>query len=230
MTSGEEIKSDDGETVVLFDWDDTLIATTHLRQLQVVITSPDGIKDPKLKQLIADTEILLKNLFDKNKNVLFYIVTNADKDWVILCLELYPSLKEIIGKKIEVISAKEKFEKLFPDNHERWKHEAYCEILTTLGPKITNVVGLGDRMFDRSALLKLHKTGKKIKSLKLVESPTAEHLYRQLCLVCNCFEYIVKHNGNLDLQLTISFNTTVDIPKEDENEKKEKIERINDIF
>lgn len=41
------------------------------------------------------------------------------------------------------------------------------------------------------------------KSIKFVERPTLEQLKRQVDLVTSCFEEIARHNGSLDLMLTI---------------------------
>ena len=42
------------------------------------------------------------------------------------------------------------------------------------------------------------------KSIKFVERPSMEQLWRQLELVTNCFKDICSHDGDLDLMLTIS--------------------------
>jgi hypothetical protein len=42
------------------------------------------------------------------------------------------------------------------------------------------------------------------KSIKFVERPSMEQLWRQLELVTNCFKDICNHDGDLDLMLTIS--------------------------
>ena len=41
------------------------------------------------------------------------------------------------------------------------------------------------------------------KSIKFVERPTVEQLKRQVDLVSSCFDEIFRHNGSLDLMLTI---------------------------
>ncbi len=52
--------------------------------------------------------------------------------------------------------------------------------------------------FDRDAPNTLTK------SIKFVERPSMEQLWRQLELVTNCFKDICNHDGDLDLMLTIS--------------------------
>jgi hypothetical protein len=44
------------------------------------------------------------------------------------------------------------------------------------------------------------------KSVKFAERPSMEQLRRQIELVTNCFQYIHNHEGDLDLQLTVTVN------------------------
>jgi hypothetical protein len=44
----------------------------------------------------------------------------------------------------------------------------------------------------------------KTKSVKFAERPSMEQLRRQLELLINCFGYIFSHDGDLDLQLTVT--------------------------
>ena len=44
------------------------------------------------------------------------------------------------------------------------------------------------------------------KSVKFAERPSMEQLRRQIELVTNCFQYIHHHDGDLDLQLTVTIN------------------------
>jgi len=46
----------------------------------------------------------------------------------------------------------------------------------------------------------------KTKSVKFAERPSMEQLRRQIELVTNCFGYIFSHEGDLDLQLTVTVN------------------------
>jgi hypothetical protein len=46
------------------------------------------------------------------------------------------------------------------------------------------------------------------KSVKFAERPSMEQLRRQIELVTNCFQYIHNHEGDLDLQLTVTVNGT----------------------
>ena len=69
-----------------------------------------------------------------------------------------------------------------------------------------NILSFGDSIHERAAIHKVTATmGPEVrtKSIKFVERPTVEQLKRQVDLVLSCFEDICRHNGNLDLMLTI---------------------------
>ncbi len=46
----------------------------------------------------------------------------------------------------------------------------------------------------------------RVKTVKFSERPSCEQLRRQLELVNQCFSYITTHEGDLDLQLTVTMN------------------------
>jgi hypothetical protein len=69
-----------------------------------------------------------------------------------------------------------------------------------------NIISFGDSIHERAAIHKVTATmgpQTRTKSIKFVERPTLEQLKRQVDLVTNCFEEIARHNGCLDLMLTI---------------------------
>lgn len=69
-----------------------------------------------------------------------------------------------------------------------------------------NIISFGDSVHERAAILKVTSNmgnSARVKSIKFVERPTVEQLKRQVDLVTNCFEDITRHNGCLDLMLTI---------------------------
>lgn len=70
-----------------------------------------------------------------------------------------------------------------------------------------NVLSFGDSVHERAAVHRVTAglgPATRTKSVKFVERPTLEQLKRQVDLVASCFEDIVRHDGHLDLMLTIS--------------------------
>lgn len=57
-----------------------------------------------------------------------YIVTNAAEGWVELSAKRFlPLVCKEIENDVEIISARARYEKLFPRNFQKWKVEAFLE-------------------------------------------------------------------------------------------------------
>ena len=92
-------------SIIIFDWDDTLLPTTFL--------TPGGIFDEL-------TEAVEKG------NV--HIITNAGRGWVEYSAKrFYPSILPILSK-IKIISARRQYEKVFPGNSRQWKIDSGFQI------------------------------------------------------------------------------------------------------
>jgi len=113
---------------------------------------------------------------------------------------------------------------MYPDSPADWKVQAfYYELCVAHAEKargaspdsITssgiatprrNILSFGDSVHERAAVHKVSATmGPMVrtKSIKFVERPTVEQLKRQVDLVLSCFEDLCRHDGSLDLMLTI---------------------------
>lgn len=56
------------------------------------------------------------------------IITNAAEGWVELSAQRFmPKTAKVLRKDIEIISARTKFEKLFPREYQEWKTRAFLE-------------------------------------------------------------------------------------------------------
>jgi hypothetical protein len=69
-----------------------------------------------------------------------------------------------------------------------------------------NVISLGDSVHERMALQRVTAAmgpDVRTKSVKFVERPSVEQLKRQVDLIHSCFADICRHDGSLDLMLTI---------------------------
>ena len=71
-----------------------------------------------------------------------------------------------------------------------------------------NVLSFGDSHVEREAVRACTRgmPNTRTKSVKFAERPSMEQLRRQIELVTNCFGYIHSHEGDLDLQLTVTVN------------------------
>ena len=107
------------ETVIIFDWDDTILCTSFI--------NPTGVFNPnarissavyeQLEQLDVVAQQVLELSVQYGQT---YIITNAGEGWVQFSAQKFmPSCVEVL-KKIKIISARTKYEKLYKD-YSQWK-------------------------------------------------------------------------------------------------------------
>ena len=197
------IKTKKHNSIIIFDWDDTLFPTSFI--------TPGGIfnEDIKLsekeKQKFITIEksvfSLLNQAIQKGK---VYIITNAGNGWVEYSANrFFPSILGFFSK-IEIISAREEYEKKYPGNSRLWKIQAFLTLLENVNVKlVTNIICLGDSLFEMEAGRILASKFSKafIKTIKFREDPKLDELIKQLNLVCNQFSLICSRIKNLTIRL-----------------------------
>lgn len=140
------------QTVTIFDWDDTLMATTHVELVMQHFGGIPSSTKEQLKPLDRVSAALLTLAGQSGKVV---IITNATEGWVQhsagLCM---PIVKELIASKgIEVISARGAYEQAFPGDCHAWKVQAFLQVQRTLNfEAVTNLVSIGDSVIEMDAV------------------------------------------------------------------------------
>jgi hypothetical protein len=202
-------------TVVLLDYDDTLLASSFLSG-----------KGYKLDSNAVATEDVAEGLRQLEKSVIAFltlamrfghvhIVTNAETGWVQLSAQKFmPNLVPLLSQ-CKVISARSTFEGAHPESPVKWKYCAFHDALNNVfagmeSKTAKNVISFGDSHVEREAVRAVTRgfANVKTKSVKFAERPSMEQLRRQQELVTNCFNYIFMHDGDLDLQLTVTVSPT----------------------
>jgi len=210
----------DPDTVIIFDWDDTLLASSFLSSRgyrldsEMEKTAEHEAVEQQLKELESAVCSLLTMALTYGA---VHIVTNAETGWVQLSAQKFmPGLLPMLSK-VQILSARSTFEPAHPDSPLKWKFFAFQEKLSghfthaeykSCGGK-KNVISLGDSHVEREAVRAVTRAmpSTRCKSVKFAERPSTEQLRRQLELVTNCFHYITHHDGDLDLQLTVTVNS-----------------------
>lgn len=202
--------SDPSETIIFLDWDDTLLCSSFL--------SSEGFRlDSDMTDVEHDLLSQLKELETCVINVLklavtfgdVHVVTNAETGWVQLSAQKFlPGVVPMLSK-VQVLSARSTYENMFPDSPLKWKYYAFQERLSTVfggndGAK--NILSFGDSHVEREAIRAVTRgfPNTRTKSIKFAERPSIEQLQRQIELVTNCFQYILNHEGDLDLCMSLS--------------------------
>lgn len=216
------------DTVIIFDWDDTLLASSFLSSrgyrldTEMEKNNDHAMVESQLRELESSVASLL-TLAQQYGSV--HVVTNAETGWVQLSAQKFmPGLVPYLSK-VSILSARSTFEPIHPDAPLKWKFFAFQEKLSThysaewkslsRGGK-KNVISFGDSHVEREAVRAVTRgmATTRCKSVKFAERPSAEQLRRQIELVTNCFHYIHQHDGDLDLQLTVTVNSPTSTPSE----------------
>ena len=195
-------------SIFIFDWDDTLLPTSFLSpggifNIDLQLTRSDR---EKLKKIEKEVFNLLNSSISKGD---VYIITNADKGWVEFSInKIYPSLLTIIPK-IKIISAREKYGHIFPGNFQKWKIEAFLELLTNFNLNlITNLICVGDSFFEIEAGKILASKFREafIKTIKFKETPKLNDLLKELTIVNTKFNFIYSTVRNMKIKITKRMN------------------------
>ena len=190
-------------SLIIFDWDDTLLPTSFLTpggvfNEDITLSESDQDKMLKLEQSVFT---LLNETVEKG-NV--YIITNAGKGWVeYSARRFYPKIVDILSK-IKIISARGEYEKIYPGNSRQWKIQAFLNLLNYVDVKlVTNIICIGDSLFEMEAgrILASKFTEAFIKTIKFREAPKLDELIKQLKLVCVQFGAIYSSIKNLTIRV-----------------------------
>jgi hypothetical protein len=217
------------ETVIFFDWDDTCFPSTFLTNKGFRLDShPDTYAHfvEALRELETCVGEMLRLAMQCGTVV---IVTNAERGWVELSSQKYvPGLVPILSQ-IHIISARSTFESTFPDSPLKWKFYAFQQNLLALFAMTDtrkNIISMGDSHVEREAIRAVARGSPNTvcKSVKFAERPSLGQLRRQIELVTNCFQYILDHDGDLDLQLTVTVNPETGEESDEEEDDEEMME------
>ena len=197
------VKPKTHNSLIIFDWDDTLLPTSFL--------SPGGVFNENIKlddkdiskiKKLEECALKLLNIAVSKGDV--FIITNSGVGWVeFSAKKFYPSILDVL-KKVKIISARGEYEDKFPGDSRRWKIMTFLNLQKKLNLElITNIVCLGDSLFEMEAGRILASKFNKafIKTIKFREKPRPEELYKQLMLVIVQFNTIYSSVKNLTVRV-----------------------------
>mmetsp|Transcript_82000 Transcript_82000/g.227359 ORF Transcript_82000/g.227359 Transcript_82000/m.227359 type:complete len:305 (+) Transcript_82000:137-1051(+) len=196
-------KSAPADCLLIFDWDDTLLCSS-------AITMAKWNKD-QLYQLHRTVEAVLRLAMELGETM---IVTNGNASWVQDSARRFmPGLLSTL-EEIEVISARAKYEEMYPGDPFAWKREAFQTILERRRCKAPdaedrssedlNLVVLGDSPAEMEAAhlgSKVLGGSVLVKTVKFLEAPSVQQLLGQLNRICNDLEGLVNCSRSLSKRL-----------------------------
>eukprot|EP00808_Paulinella_micropora_P000103 g81700.t1 len=210
-TPSATVKGQAKKTVIFVDWDDTLLCSSFLSGRGLRLDSEIPASDVILEEL-KELELCVSQLLRIAQTFGdVHVVTNAETGWVQLSAKKFiPGVLPVL-QGVSVLSARSTYEPMFPDSPLKWKYFAFQEKLCTHFPSeaeetLKNIISFGDSHVEREAVRAVTRglSNANTKSVKFAEKPSMEQLRRQIELITNCFQYIHSHEGDLDLQLTIT--------------------------
>lgn len=196
-----------GETIIIIDWDDTLLCTTFLAEFD---SSLEGPLSPDLQKRLKCIETAVVNLLDTACSLSkTWIVTNAAQGWVQTSAARYlPGLVPTL-EKVPIISAREAFELRHPGDACAWKRLAFQDVQRRHGRQSgANVVALGDSVAEmdaaRACAARVPGSRTAVKAVRFWERPSPEELHYQLLLAVRALESIVSSTKSLTVRFSRS--------------------------
>jgi len=185
------------QTMIIFDWDDTLLCTTALDRY-------DGKSETTNMYLkkIAETALGILEVAASMGHT--FIITNAQTGWVEHSAKKWaPKLLPVL-KKVQVISARDGFHQTFPHDVDMWKISTFLEVRKSFDSEVvTNLIAVGDSHYEMNAAFAMAKEFeyKLVKTIKFQPRPTPAEMLRQLELVAAKFGKIVEASRNMSIVL-----------------------------
>jgi hypothetical protein len=134
----------------------------------------------RLEKLVVE---IIQQAIEQGK---VYIITNAASGWVEYSAKKYmPKVQKLLSK-INIISARSKYEMVYPGKSYQWKLHAFMETMEEMERgAVTNLIAIGDSNIEIEASKNLAKNFPRalLKTVKLREVPSPEELIKQLMLI-----------------------------------------------
>jgi hypothetical protein len=190
-------------TLIIFDWDDTLLCTTFLTP-NGVFNENTRFSEKELEKISKLEENVIKVLKFAIAKGDTYIITNAAPGWVEYSTKrFYPKVSPLLSS-VKIVSARGKFEKEYPNDSRMWKIQAFLEMEKNFNHDlVTNIICLGDSVIEMEAgqIIASKFSQAYIKTIKFKEAPKPEELIKQLLLVVDQFNSIYSSVKNLTIRV-----------------------------
>ena len=189
-------------SLFIFDWDDTLFPTSFL--INEGIIDQDNLSE-ELKNNFNILEDIIINIlnFALSKGDV-YIITNSSIFWFKYTFYKYFTNLNNIINKINIISARDEYEDIYPGENKIWKEKAFLSLRKNININlVTNIICFGDSLIELEAVKLLASKLNEcfIKRIKFKENPEIEDLIKQLNLVNSKIDYIYSKAKNLSITI-----------------------------
>ena len=199
------MKINKDNTLIIYDWDDTLFPTSWIVNNDIDLTDPNTRSENVyvFKRLDDCVFNLLKKSLELGEVI---IITNAMPEWVYLSCSVLVDTQEIINN-IKVISSRKNYQN--KTDMINWKLNTFLDEFNDIIKKksIKNIISIGDANYEYYALINLYKQQKNyydrlLKSVQLVKSPSNELLMNEIKLLSENIKDICNNCEHLDLDMS----------------------------
>jgi len=213
-----QVSSSSEATVIIFDWDDTLLASSFIKA--VFNCSNYTIEEMQHIQTIYQNEFqslhsCITQLLEIARQLgkMMYLISNADLGWIRETARVF--MPQLVPAKFDrVISAKEVYADDFvnteieDDNYTAWKQHAFYKAIIPIvsSAEQLNIISIGDSSYEQEAVFKVGKQLRDnypqkvcIKSVKLLEKSDPATVTKQPDLLSKKLKEIHSTQGDLDL-------------------------------
>lgn len=197
MEEDAQIVAPVGQSLIIFDWDDTLQPTTWLLRKGLL---PGSLLSTGVLEMFEELSVEIIKVLEYAKTFgRVAIITNSEKGWVPECAGAFmPKIVPVL-KTIGVYSARND---KFPA--EAWKKKAFKrEVYKTYGRSDLqrNVVSIGDSLHERLALASIKGPTTYAKNILLLPTPEPRILIQELKSLLHFMTQVVLFRGDTDLSL-----------------------------
>ena len=195
-------------SIIIFDWDDTLFCTSYLEDKynisnneNIQINEQDKINLIKLEEKVFKILNLAINFGDT------YIVTNSSEGWVKYVTSIfYPLVNKFLfdSNKIKIISARKLYENEYPNFQSIWKLATFIDISKLYNNNVlTNIMCFGDSNLEIEAINRISPLFKEsyIKAIMFMQNPNILQLNKQLKLCIKEFSKIHSEVKNISIKV-----------------------------
>ena len=199
------MKINKDNTLIIYDWDDTLFPTSWIVNNDIDLTDPNTRSENVyvFKRLDDCVFNLLKKSLELGEVI---IITNAMPEWVYLSCSVLVDTQDIINN-IKIISSRKNYQN--KTDMINWKLNTFLDEFNDIIKKksIKNIISIGDANYEYYALINLYKQQKNyydrlLKSVQFVKSPSNELLMNEIKLLSENIKDICNNCEHLDLDMS----------------------------
>lgn len=183
-------------TIILFDWDNTLFSTSAVTQESHTLQ--------EMEALSSCVEAVLRVSRRLGHTA---VVTNSLEGWVAMSSSQYLPRSWNLLHGTEVVSARSQYEHMAPGNTAAWKHIAFRKILEANAWRSRsgiNLIVIGDSMDEMAAassVSKMSQTPVTLKTVKFKDNPSVNDVIQQLSELAGALESLVEVEGDASLYM-----------------------------